>query len=248
MKKQKFIRVPYGQSIHGIEEIKAVNSVLKSSTQMGKSVFNFESKIAKLFQKKYGLMVNSGSSALLLAFEALSLPKGSEVITPTLTFATTVSYILKYGLKPVFVDVDQRTYCANLDQIKNKISKKTSAIIAPHLLGNIVDWETISKFCRFKKIKLIEDSADTLGAKIRGKSIGKHTHISITSFYGSHIINGAGNGGMVCFNDKKIYQKAKLLRSWGRSSSLFDEKSEKIENRFNIKLEGIPYDKKFVII
>jgi CDP-6-deoxy-D-xylo-4-hexulose-3-dehydrase len=70
--------------------------------------------------------------------------------------------------------------------------------------------------------------------------------ISITSFYGSHIINCAGNGGMVCFNDKKIYEKAKLLRSWGRSSSLYDEKSEKIENRFNTKLDGIQYDKKFV--
>lgn len=243
---KNYIRVPYGQSVHGAEEINAVNSVLKSSTQMGKSVFKFENKIAKLFQKKYGLMVNSGSSALLLAFEALNLPKGSEVITPTLTFATTVSYILKYGLKPVFVDVDQRTYCANLEQIKNKISKNTSAIIAPHLLGNIVDWEKVKKFCQNKKIKLIEDSADTLGAKIRGKLIGKYTDVSITSFYGSHIINGAGNGGMVCFNDKKIYHKAKLLRSWGRSSSLFDENSEKIENRFNIKLDGIPYDKKFV--
>ena len=247
MKKNfKFIRVPYGKSIHGSQEIRAVNKVLKSSTQMGESVFKFENKIAKLFQKKYGLMVNSGSSALLLAFESLNLPRGSEVITPALTFATTVSYIIKYGLKPIFVDVDQRTFCANLDQIKKNISKKTSAIIAPHLLGNIVDWQKISNFCKTHNIKLIEDSADTLGAKIRGQIIGKYTDVSITSFYGSHIINCAGNGGMVCFNDKKIYHKAKLLRSWGRSSSLFDENSEKIENRFNIKLQGIPYDKKFV--
>ena len=85
-----------------------------------------------------------------------------------------------------------------------------------------------------------------MGATHKNKSAGFYTDISITSFYGSHIINCAGNGGMVCFNDKKIYTKAKLLRSWGRSSSLFDEKSEKIENRFNIKLDGIPYDKKFV--
>ena len=97
-----------------------------------------------------------------------------------------------------------------------------------------------------KKIIIIEDSADTLGATHQGKSTGHYADISITSFYGSHIINCAGNGGMVCFNNKKQYLKAKLLRSWGRSSSLYDENSEKIENRFNIQLDGIQYDKKFV--
>ena len=97
-----------------------------------------------------------------------------------------------------------------------------------------------------RKIIIIEDSADTLGATYKSKSVGRYTDISTTSFYGSHIINCAGNGGIVCFNNKKQYLKAKLLRSWGRSSSLFDENSEKIENRFNIKLDGIAYDKKFV--
>lgn len=246
MNVKNYIRVPYGKSVHGSEEIKAVNTVLKNSTQMGKNVYQFENKVSKLFQKKYGLMVNSGSSALLLAFEVLNLPKGSEVITPALTFATSVSYIIKNQLKPVFVDVDKNTYCANIEQIKNKITKKTRAIVAPHLLGNLVDWEKISQLCKKNNIVIIEDSADTIGAKIRNKYIGLHTDISITSFYGSHIINCAGNGGMICFNNKKLYQKAKLLRSWGRSSSLFDENSEKIENRFNIKLDGISYDKKFV--
>ena len=113
-------------------------------------------------------------------------------------------------------------------------------------MGNIVDWAKIKNIIKNKKILIIEDSADTLGATFKGKSTGKLADISITSFYGSHIINCAGNGGMVCFNDKKIYEKAKLLRSWGRSSSLYDENSEKIENRFNIKLDGIQYDKKFV--
>ncbi len=106
--------------------------------------------------------------------------------------------------------------------------------------------EKFKKDIKKNNIIIIEDSADTLGAKIRNEYIGKFTDISITSFYGSHIINCAGNGGMVCFNEKKYYQKAKLLRSWGRSSSLFDEKSEKIENRFNIKTRWISYDKKFV--
>ena len=99
MNVKNYIRVPYGKSVHGSEEIKAVNTVLKNSTQMGKNVYQFENKVSKLFQKKYGLMVNSGSSALLLAFEVLNLPKGSEVITPALTFATSVSYIIKNQLK-----------------------------------------------------------------------------------------------------------------------------------------------------
>ena len=240
------IRVPYGQSVHGNEEIKAVTKVLKNSTQMGKNVQQFEKKISKLFSKKYGLMVNSGSSAILLAMEVLNLPKNSEIITPTLTFSSTVSYIIKNNLIPVFVDVKEGTYCMDEDKVKKLINKNTKAIIAPHLIGNLVNWEKIYKMLKKKNIIIIEDSADTLGATYKNKSSGKYTDISITSFYGSHIINCAGNGGMACFNDKKLYTKAKLLRSWGRSSSLYDEKSEKIENRFNIKLDGIPYDKKFV--
>ena len=243
---KKHIRVPYGLSVHGNEEIKAVNKVLKNSTQMGKNVYEFEKRVAKLFDKKYGLMVNSGSSALLLAMESLNLPEGSEVITPALTFSTTVGYITRNKLVPVFVDVEEGTYCINTDKIKKLITKKTKAIVAPHLMGNIVDWEKIYPILKKNKIIIVEDSADTLGATYKNKSTGHYADIRITSFYGSHIINCAGNGGMVCFNNKKLYEKAKLLRSWGRSSSLYDENSEKIENRFNIKLDGVQYDKKFV--
>ena len=246
MSENNYLRVPYGLSVHGNEEIKAVVKVLKNSTQMGKNVFNFEKKITKLFNKKYGLMVNSGSSAIMLAMEALNLPEGSEVITPVLTFSTTVSYIVRNKLIPIFVDVEEGTYCINENKIKDLITKKTKAILAPHLMGNIVNWKKLSPILKKKNILIIEDSADTLGATYQGKSAGHYADISITSFYGSHIINCAGNGGMVCFNNKEQYIKAKLLRSWGRSSSLYDENSEKIENRFDIKLDGIQYDKKFV--
>lgn len=243
--KKNYPRVSYGLSVHGKEEIKIVNKVLKTSTQLGSHVLELERKICKLFSKKYGLMTNSGSSALMLAMEVLNLPKGSEVITPALTFGTSVSYIVKNGLIPVFIDVKEGTYCINEDQIYSSITKKTKAILAPHLLGNLVDWEKIKKNLKNKLI-IIEDSADTLGATFKNKSISRFSDISITSFYGSHVINGAGNGGMVCFNNRKHFLRAKVLRSWGRSSTLYDEKSEKIENRFNIKIDGIRYDKKFV--
>ena len=123
--KSKNLRVPYGLSVHGKDEIKAVTKVLKSSTQMGKNVSIFEKKISKLFSKKYGLMVNSGSSALMLAMETLDIPEGSEVITPALTFSTTVGYIVRNKLVPVFVDVEEGTYCINENKIKDLITNKT---------------------------------------------------------------------------------------------------------------------------
>jgi CDP-6-deoxy-D-xylo-4-hexulose-3-dehydrase len=244
MTKNKIIS--YGKSIHGREEINAVVSVLKNSTQMGKNVLEFEQKISKLFSKKYGIMFNSGSSALLVAFEILNLPKNSEVITPVLTFGTTISSMLKASLKPVFVDVKKETLNIDEELIEKKITKKTSAICVPNLIGNLPNWQKIYKIAKRYNLKLIEDSADTLGAKINGKSSGNYSDISITSFYGSHIINGAGNGGMLCVNSKKFYQEATLLRSWGRSSSIFKENSESVKNRFNVKVDGIEYDKKFI--
>ena len=149
--KSKNLRVPYGLSVHGNEEIKAVTKVLKTSTQMGKNVSLFEKKIAKLFSKKYGLMVNSGSSALLLAMETLNIPEGSEIITPALTFSTTVGYIVRNKLVPVFVDVEEGTYCINENKIRNLITKKTRAIVAPHLMGNIVNWEKLAPMLKKKR-------------------------------------------------------------------------------------------------
>lgn len=240
------LRVNYAQSVHDKKEINEVIKVIKNSTQMGKYTREFEKKISKLFSKKFGLMVNSGSSALLLAYETLPIPKGSNIITPVLTFSTTVSMMVKAGYKPNFIDVKDRTFCIDENQIEGSINKKTKAISIPNLLGNLPNWPFIYKIARKYNLFIIEDSADTLGATINNYSSGKFSDISITSFYGSHIINCAGNGGIACFNNKNIYNRAKLLRSWGRSSSLFDSQSEKIENRFNIKIDGIAYDKKFI--
>jgi CDP-6-deoxy-D-xylo-4-hexulose-3-dehydrase len=239
------MRISYGSSVYSNLEIDAVNKVLKTSTQMGSNVINFEKKIAKIFGKKYGVMTNSGSSALLLALKALNFKKGSEVITPALTFGTTVSSIVLNELVPSFVDVERNTFCVDVNKIEKKISSKTVAILAPDLLGNICNWKVIMNLAKKYNLKVIHDSADTLGATLYNKKMGYFSDITITSFYGSHIINGAGNGGMVCCSDKKIINKIKLLRSWGRSSSLY-KNSESPANRFNIKLDGIRYDKKFV--
>jgi CDP-6-deoxy-D-xylo-4-hexulose-3-dehydrase len=213
---------------------------------MGKYAREFESKIAALFDKKHCLYVNSGSSALYIGMEAFGFKKGSEVITPALTFSTTVGCIVKNGLVPVFVDVGVSDYCIDVAKIEEMISDKTVAIVAPNLMGNLCEWDKIAAIAKKYNLKVIEDSADTLGATLNGKSSGAWSDMSITSFYGSHIINCAGNGGALCINDDEQLKKSKLLRSWGRSSSIFDEKSEAIENRFNVDIDGINYDAKFV--
>ena len=178
------LKVNYGQSIHGNEEIKAVTKVLKHSTQMGKCTREFEKKISKLFNKRFGLMVNSGSSALLLAYESLSIPKGSNIITPVLNFSTTVSMMIKAGYVPNFVDVKDNTFCIDESKIESAINKKTKAISIPNLLGNLPNWPFIYKLAKKYKLIIIEDSADTLGAKIDKQLSGKYSDISITSFYG----------------------------------------------------------------
>ena len=249
-KMRKKLRVPYALAVYGKPEIQAVNRVLGNPARIapGNAVKEFERKIAGLFGKKYGVMVNSGSSANLLALEALNLPKGSEVITPVLTFATTVAPIIQKGLVPVFVDVKEGTYVININQIESLITKKTKALMIPSLIGNLPDLARLKAIAEKHNLYFIEDSCDTLGATFQGKPTGYYSHISTTSFYASHIITTAGAGGMVCFHDPLLAKKALVLSSWGRESALFGvyEKSEDIKKRFESVLNGKHYDAKFI--
>ncbi len=239
------MRVNYGQSVHSDAEINAVVDVLRSSTQMGERVRAMETRVSSLFAKRHGIMVNSGSSANYLAIELLGLPPGSEVITPALTFATTVAPIVRQNLVPAFVDVEEATYNIDAEKIEAMIGPDTRAMMIPSLIGNLPDWDRIRTIADKHGLVVVEDSADTLGATWRGTSTGSRSEISTTSFYGSHVINAAGNGGMLCINDDDLARRAKLLRSWGRTSSLFVD-SESAEARFDIEVDGIPYDSKFV--
>ena len=241
----KLTKISYGKNVYDFKEINAVIKTLKNSTQMGKCVSDFEAKISKLFDKKFGLMVNSGSSALILALKVLNLKKGSEVIIPCLNFGTAISSIMLNDLKPIFVDCEVSTLQIDINKIENKINKKTKVLLIPNLIGNIPDWKKIREIANKYNLFIIEDSADTLGATIKSKPTGKYSDISITSFYGSHIISCAGNGGMFLTNNKKFLDRAKVIRSWGRMSTLIKD-SENIHNRLDIKLKGINYDKKFV--
>ena len=241
-------KIYYGKAVYNNKEINAVLSVLKNDSLTlidGKKVKELEKTVSKIFGKKYGLMVNSGSSANLLALSSFKFKKGSEVITPNLTFSTTVAPIYQLGLIPHFVGVEENKFIADPKHIEKCINKKTVAIMIPNLLGNIADWKKIHSIAKKYKLKVIEDSADTIGYSINKNHAGKYSDVVTNSFYASHIINGAGTGGIVCFNDYKLYEKAKLLRGWGRSSATFNE-SESVNKRFNIKVSGIDYDAKYI--
>ena len=241
-------KIFYGKAVYDNREINAVLNVLKNDSLTlidGKKVKELEKTVSRIFGKKYGLMVNSGSSANLLALSSFKFKKGSEVITPNLTFSTTVAPIYQLGLIPHFVGVEENKFIADPKHIEKCINKKTVAIMIPNLLGNIADWKKIHSIAKKHKLKVIEDSADTIGYSINKNHAGKYSDVVTNSFYASHIINGAGTGGIVCFNDYKLYEKAKLLRGWGRSSATFNE-SESVNKRFNIKVSGIDYDAKYI--
>ena len=231
---------PYKFESYGEEEIKAVEESLRSGWLGGqgpKSV-EFEEKIAKRFGKKFGVFVNSGSSACLLAIAALDLPKGCKIITPACTFSTTLAPILQLGYKPKFVDVGLTDYVADIDQVVAAITPDVKAIMLPNLIGNKPDWKKIKEgliAMGREDIILIEDSADTVTHTTQ-------TDISTTSFYASHVITAGGAGGMVMFNEEKYRNTCLQFRDWGR----IGDNSEAMSDRFNHSVDGIPYDYKFL--
>ena len=241
-------KIYYGKAVYDKKEINAVVKVLKNNSLSlvdGNNVKKLEKIVSQTFGKKYGLMVNSGSSANLLALASFNFKKGSEIITPNLTFSTTIAPIYQLGLIPHFIGVEENKFVADVDQIEKCINNKTVAMMIPNLLGNIPLLSKIYKIAKKYSLKIIEDSADTIGYKLKNENAGKFSDVTTNSFYASHIISGAGTGGIVCFNNLELYQKAKLLRGWGRSSAIFNE-SESIEKRFSTKVSGIDYDAKYI--
>jgi CDP-6-deoxy-D-xylo-4-hexulose-3-dehydrase len=225
---------------YGEEEIKAVEACLRDGwlAGFGPRSIEFEEKITKRFGKKYGVFVNSGSSACLLALAALDLPKGCKVITPACTFSTTLAPIIQLGYQPKFVDVGLTTYVPTVEDMINAIEEDVKAIMVPNLIGNKPDWaklrQELQRIGR-EDIIVIEDSADTI-------TYTEETDVATTSFYASHIITAGGTGGMVMFNDKKHVERALQYRDWGR----IGDNSEIMDDRFNHKVDGIPYDHKFL--
>ena len=191
------------------------------------------------------LFFRNGREAMVFGLNYLGIKKGSTILMPAYICNTFTDFIIRSGYKIRYVDIN-KDMNFDINIITNIFkSENIKAIIFVYYFGLPFDIIPLLNLCKKYNIKIIEDSADTLGAKINNKSTGIYSDISITSFYGSHIISCAGNGGMFLTSDKKLYERAKVLRSWGRMSTLIKD-SENINKRLNIKLEGFDYDKKFV--
>jgi CDP-6-deoxy-D-xylo-4-hexulose-3-dehydrase len=243
-------RVAYAGSVHDDAEVDAVLEVLRggpSALRIGPKVRAFEQRIAQLFGKRFGVMCNSGSSALYLAVELLNLEPGDEIITSAVVFSTDVAPIVRAGLVPVFVDVEPDTYNADAALIEEAVGPRTRAILLPDLIGNAPDWDRVREIADKHRLQVIDDSCDSLGATLRGRPTAARADIGVTSFALSHIITAMGTGGMVVLDDDELRDRCLLLRRWGRRSepqlygSLKGQRS-----RFFSEIDGLEYDNLFI--
>ena len=222
----------------------AISVLLKGKITMAQITKNFEKKFAKYVGSKYALMVNSGSSANLLAFFALinpknkyKLQKNDECLIPSLCWSTSLWPIIQAGLKPKFVDVDVETLNINLEDLKKKINKKTKALLAVHILGNSSNMQQLSNICEKNKIILVEDTCESLGSKFKNKSLGTFGRFGTYSFYPSHQIT-SGEGGMIVCNKREDYEILHSLRAhgWDRGLNNKNNKSFNFVNSgFNLR-------------
>jgi CDP-4-dehydro-6-deoxyglucose reductase, E1 len=221
----------------GIKVLKSKQLTLSNKT------INFEKDFSSKLKSRHSLMVNSGSSANLLALQCLINPyrknrlkKGDEVIIPTLCWSTSLWPIIQSNLKPVFIDINPLTLNIDEKEIEKKITKKTKAILLVHVLGNSCNMEQLMKIKKKHNLILIEDTCESLGTKYKDKFLGTFGEFSSFSFYSSHQIS-SGEGGMICCKDKTDYNIIKSLRShgWSRGTSFENQifkKNKKLDKRF----------------
>ena len=207
-------------------EISSIKKVIKSNNfTMGKNTYLFERMFKNFHRKKYGIMVNSGSSANLLMVAAMmyfskkKIEPGDEVIVPAVSWSTTFFPLQQYGIKLVFVDVSIDTFNIDPKKIENAITKKTKAIFAVNLYGNPCNFEQILKICRKNKLILLEDNCESLGARYKKKLAGTFGIMSSFSFFFSHHISTM-EGGMILTDNKELYQILLCLRAHGWTRSL----------------------------
>ena len=221
-----------------------INVLLKGKITMSEITIKFEKEFAKFVGSKYALMVNSGSSANLLSFFCLINPKNKlrlkqndECLIPALCWSTSLWPIVQSGLKPKFVDVDLETLNLNIKDLKKKITKKTKAILAVHILGNSTNMAELLKVSKKYNLTLIEDTCESLGSKYKNKSLGTFGRFGTYSFYPSHQIT-SGEGGMIVCNDKKDYEILHSLRAHGWDRGLNNKNNKSfnfINSGFNLR-------------
>lgn len=248
-------QIPVTGKVFGKEEIK---NAIKASAEFwltaGKYTLEFESNFAKRVGMRHSFMVNSGSSANLLALTSLTsskmgeikVSKGDEVITVAAGFPTTVTPIIQNGLVPVYVDIDLETYVANETQLEEAISPKTKAIMMAHTLGNPFNLDLVEKLAKKHNLWVIEDSCDGLGGTYRNKNLGSFGDFSTFSFYPAHHIT-TGEGGAVLVKKAAHKVVVESLRDWGRDCWCAPGCDNTCLKRYEWKLGDLPkgYDHKY---
>lgn len=237
------------------EYLSLVDAALDGWITAGRYSEEFEFQFSNYIGVNSSLLVNSGSSANLVAFSSLTseslenkrIKPGDEVITVAAGFPTTVNPIVQNGAIPVFVDIEDGTYNINVDEVESAISERTKAIMVAHTLGNPFDVDKIIKIVKDNDLYLIEDNCDALGSKYKGKMTGTFGHYSTLSFYPAHHIT-MGEGGAVNTNDPVLERIARSFRDWGRDCYCETGASDSCGMRFTQKFGELPlgYDHKFV--
>ena len=225
-KQQEFIpgktKIPLIKPAFGPDEIiESLDSLLSTNVTMGVKVKRFENLFSKYLKSGFASMVNSGSSANLVALSALTNPefsrrikKNSEVITPVVTWATTVYPINNLNLKPKFVDIDLENFCMKTDDLDEAVSSNTSLLLPVHLLGNVCDMSIIKEVATKKDLLIMEDCCEAHGAEFKGKKVGTIGDIGTFSFFLSPHITTI-EGGMVVTNNESLHELSKALRAFG---------------------------------
>ena len=220
------------------KDINEAIKVLKTKKlTIGPKTDVFQKYFSKKLKTNFSIMVNSGSSANLLALQCLINPyrkkrlnPGDEVLIPSLCWSTSLWPIVQSGLKPKFVDIDLTSLNINLSDLKKKISKKTKAILVVHVLGNCTDMTELMRIVKKYNLILIEDTCESLGTKYKNKYLGTFGDFSSFSFYSSHQIS-SGEGGMICCKNNEDHEIIKALRSHGWSRGLKSEKKIASKNK-----------------
>ena len=248
--------VRYAGRVFDEKELQSlVDSSLDFWLTSGRYTDEFESELADLFDLEYALLTNSGSSANLLAFSALTSPllgdrkleSGDEVISVAAGFPTTINPIIQHGMIPVFVDVELGTYNINPIELKKAISPKTKAIFLAHTLGNPYNIEVIQKLVEEHNLWFIEDCCDALGSTYKGKMLGTFGHIATCSFYPAHHIT-MGEGGAVVTDDDDLAKAIRSIRDWGRDCYCAGGENNTCGKRYSGQYGTLPvgYDHKYV--
>lgn len=211
------------------EDRKAVVGVLKTPyLALGPKLQEFEEQMASYVGRKYGVAVNSGTSALHLVIRAMGITEGDEVITTPFSFVASANCILFEGATPVFADVDRRTRNIDPGKIEPLITKRTRAILAVDVFGQSADWDTILAIAKKRRLHVIEDSCEALGSEYKGKKCGSFGEGSVFSFYPNKQVT-TGEGGMLVTNDANMYAMARSLRSQGRDEQVRIKKQKRGE-------------------